>query len=66
MERRIRHQRLAEKLAETGEVNQEEARERLLEESFEEREPGCELFQSEVKNEAITQLVKKKKERLDS
>jgi hypothetical protein len=58
----MRHQREAEK----DRLNQDEVREMMLEESFEEREPGCELFQSEAKNEAMAQLAKKKKERLDS
>lgn len=48
-------------------MNQDEVREmQMLEESFEEREPGCELFQSDAKHEAMAQLAKKKKERLDS
>lgn len=63
-ERRMRHQREAEI---KDRMNQDEVREmQMLEESFEEREPGCELFQSDAKNEAMAQLVKKKKERLDS
>lgn len=48
--RRMRHQREAEI---KDRMNQDEVREMQLEESFEEREPGCELFQSDAKNEAM-------------
>lgn len=68
--RRIRrHQRMAEKMAETPDgLNQDELL--LDEQSAEEKDQGCELFSAHAPNnhklDAIAQLVKKKKERLDS
>lgn len=63
-----RHQRMAEKTAETPDGLNQDEMQLLDEQSAEEKEQGCELFSTHANNhklDAIAQLVKKKKERLD-
>lgn len=63
-----RHQRMAEKMVDTPEGLNQDDMQLLDEQSAEEKEQGCELFSTNANNhklDAIAQLVKKKKERLD-